>query len=65
MRLETFSLRSFLRFRVNLDGPKRKTDAVLEHIAPDGLAQRLTGGKVTTYDQAVASLLPAPAADPR
>lgn len=56
----TFGLegRGDYRARVNLDGPHRKTDAVLAFIQPDGRERILTDGKVTSYDAAIAALLP-------
>ncbi len=57
---QTFSLDGdgVYRARLNLDGPARQSDAVLMRIQPDGTTQRLTDGKVTTYDTAIAQLLP-------
>lgn len=56
----TFALdgRGDFRARVNLDGPHRKTDAILALIQPDGRERILTDGKVTSYDAAIAELLP-------
>lgn len=49
------------RARVNLDGPKRGTDAVLEAVLPDGRHVPLNDGKATTYDRAIAERFPSPA----
>lgn len=46
------------RARLNLDGPHRKADAVLARINADGSTTVLTDGKVTSYDAAIAQLLP-------
>lgn len=42
------------RSRLNLDGPKRQTDAVLETILTDGTHAPLNDGKRSTYDAAIA-----------
>lgn len=56
----TYSLADGSRYRarVNVDGVRRTTDAVLEHIAPDGTARLLNDGKATTFDQAVRQHFP-------
>lgn len=56
----TFELegRGLYRARLNLDGPHRKAEAVLSRIDADGRAVFLNDGKLTTYDAAVAALLP-------
>lgn len=46
------------RARVNLDGVKRASDAILEEIGPDGNRRLLNDGKVTTYDAAVRERFP-------
>jgi len=49
------------RSRVALDGPHRKSEAVLEEINADGMAIRvLNDGKLTTFDTAIRTLLPPP-----
>lgn len=48
------------RARVNVDGEKRSSDAVLEELLDGGLVGRLNDGKVTTYRKAVDGLFPAP-----
>lgn len=50
--------RGTYRARVNLDGLKRTTDAVLEHTAPDGTRTLLNDGKLKSYDEAVAAVFP-------
>lgn len=51
--------RGLYRARVNIDGPHRTSDAVLTQIQPDGTEVLLTKkGQVTTYDAAIAELLP-------
>lgn len=45
------------RCRVNVDGDKRTSDAVLEQLV-DGTARRLSDGKVTTYRTAIDGLFP-------
>lgn len=56
----TFSVaeRGRYRARVNVDGVRRTTDAVLEHTAPDGTTRLLNDGKATTYDAAVREHFP-------
>lgn len=54
----TLDGRGTFRLRVNLDAVHRKTDAVLEQLLPDGRAVPLNDGKATTYDAAIAPLLP-------
>lgn len=56
----TFELegRGVYRARLNLDGPHRKAEGVLSCVLPDGTQAFLNDGKVTTYDAAVAKLLP-------
>ncbi|HXG70569.1 MAG TPA: hypothetical protein VNJ04_08155 [Gemmatimonadaceae bacterium] len=46
------------RLRCNVDGPRRKTSAVLESVDADGTVTPLNDGKVSTYDAAIATLLP-------
>lgn len=46
------------RARVNVDGLRRTSDAVLEQITGDGMRQVLNDGKVSTYDLAVARIFP-------
>lgn len=46
------------RARVNLDGPRRVSDAVLEQTLPDGSKAILSDGRVTTYDDAIAKRFP-------
>lgn len=46
------------RARVNLDGLKRTTDALLEQIHPDGRRTSLSDGKATTFDAKVRTLFP-------
>jgi exonuclease SbcC len=55
-----FSLygRGEFRARVNLDGPKRVSDAVLEQVLPDGRNVPLTNGLVTSYDAYIAEHFP-------
>lgn len=48
------------RARVNLDGPKRSTDAVLEQLQPDGRRVPLNDGKVSTYDAVIRQHFPSP-----
>lgn len=50
--------RGLFRARVNVDGVKRSSDAILEQLLPDGRRQVLNDGKVTTYDQAIAQIFP-------
>ena len=48
-----------VRCRVNVDGVKRKADAVLEEIGPDGRAHPVnSNGLVATYKDAVAARFP-------
>jgi len=47
-----------IRARVNVDGPKRKADAVLEEIDATGVARRLSDGLVATFRGAVAEVFP-------
>lgn len=56
----TFELegRGTYRARVLVDGPHRKSDAVLSRLEADGRITPLTDGKVSTYDAAIAELLP-------
>jgi exonuclease SbcC len=56
----TFALegQGLYRARLNLDGPHRKAEGILAHIDADGQEQILNDGKVTTYDQQIAQLLP-------
>jgi exonuclease SbcC len=55
-----FSLtgRGTYRARLVLDATRRATQAVLEQIGPDGRRRVLNDGKVTTYDAALAALVP-------
>lgn len=53
----TFDQGGSIRGRLNLDGVKGVSDAVLERVA-DGVATRLNDGKVKTYDAAVATVFP-------
>ena len=47
------------RFRVNLDGPRRSSDAVVQEVTADGAhVTYLNDGKVSTYDVAVRALVP-------
>lgn len=46
------------RARVNVDGQTRKAQAVLSKRRPDGTWQPLTDGKVSTFDDAMAQLVP-------
>jgi exonuclease SbcC len=46
------------RARLSLDGPKRKSDAVLEAIQSDGTRTPLNDGKVSTYDALIATRFP-------
>lgn len=46
------------RARVNIDGQTRKAQAVLSKRRPDGTWQLLTDGKVSTFDNAIAQLIP-------
>ncbi len=50
--------RGTYRARVNVDGVKRTTDAVLELTRPGGAVDRLNDGKVSTFHPAVARELP-------
>ncbi len=50
--------RGLFRARVNLDGVRRQSDAILERIDPDGTRTILTDGKVTTYDRYVRDHFP-------
>lgn len=52
---ETFTVdgRGTFRARLNLDGPKRTSDAVLEQILPDGTHVALNDGKRSTFDAAI------------
>lgn len=56
----TFELegRGLFRARLNLDQPHRKTEATIARIESDGRAVLLNDGLLTTYDAAVAELLP-------
>lgn len=44
--------------RVNVDGPKRNSSAVLKTTLPDGSTALLNDGKVSTFDKAVAERFP-------
>lgn len=46
------------RARVNIDGVKRLSEAVLTQTAADGTVEVLNDGKVSTFDQAVARVFP-------
>ena len=51
--------RGRVRCRVNVDGQRRKVDAVLEEIGPDGVAHPVnSNGLVATYRDAVAERFP-------
>lgn len=51
--------RGQFRARVSLDAVSRQSEAVLERVDPaSGLTQVLTDGKVSSYDRAIADLLP-------
>lgn len=52
--------RGQFRIRVAIDGPRRKTSAVLVFVNADGREQALNDGKVSSFDQAIAALLPPP-----
>lgn len=52
--------RGAFRIRCNIDGPRRKTSAVLEFLGADGTVTPLNDGKVSTFDAAIAALLPPP-----
>lgn len=47
-----------VRCRVNVDGPKRKAEAVLEEIGPDGRMRPVNNGQVSTYRDAVTARFP-------
>lgn len=53
----TFDEAGSFRARLNLDGVKGASDAVLERVV-NGLATRLNDGKVTTFDAAVKDIFP-------
>jgi DNA repair exonuclease SbcCD ATPase subunit len=46
------------RARVNIDGISRKAHAILSRQRPNGRWQLLTDGKVSTFDEAMAQLVP-------
>lgn len=46
------------RARLNLDGPRRKADAVLLRVEADGTTRALSDGKLPSFDAAVAGILP-------
>lgn len=50
--------RGVYRARVNVDGMKRASDAVLELVHPDGTRTPLNDGKVTTFREKVAEIFP-------
>lgn len=56
----TFELegRGLFRARLSLDGPHRKSEAILARILPDGSQVMLNDGKLTSFDAAVAEYLP-------
>lgn len=54
----TFEDGQAFRSRLNLDGPGRKTDALLEQIGPDGTRIPLNNGQRSTYDKAMAERFP-------
>ena len=54
----TFEGRGTYRLRVNLDGVKRATEAVLEQIGADGRRLPISDGKVKDYDRVIAGLFP-------
>lgn len=54
-----FEGRGLIRTRVNVDGVKRKTDAVIEEIDPDGVGHPLnTSGLIGEYKDKVGELFP-------
>jgi DNA repair protein SbcC/Rad50 len=53
-----FEGRGQYRARLNLDGLKGGSEAVLEHVATDGRRKALNDGKVSTYDVARAQIFP-------
>lgn len=59
---QTFELegRGTFRARLNLDGPHRKSEAVLSKIHPDGHVQTLTtkNDRLATFDEEIAKILP-------
>ncbi len=57
---QTFSLdgQGVYRARLNLDGPRRKADAVLLRVEADGSTRALSDGKLPSYDAAVQAILP-------
>lgn len=57
---QTFALdgQGVYRARLNLDGPRRKADAVLLHVEADGTTRALSDGKLPSYDAAVQAILP-------
>lgn len=50
--------RGAFHIRLNLDGPKRQTDAVLEAIHADGTRVPLNDGKRSTFDEAIKARFP-------
>lgn len=50
--------RGVFRARVNVDGPRRGSDAVVEMLQADGRTATLNDGKVSTYDQVVGQTFP-------
>ncbi len=50
--------RGTYRARINVDAPKRASDAVLEQLEPNGSRVVLNDGKVSTFDQVVAREFP-------
>jgi exonuclease SbcC len=57
----TIEGRGTFRARVNLDGSKRVTDALLEQLHEGGGVTRLNDGKATTFDAAVRGIFPSKA----
>jgi DNA repair protein SbcC/Rad50 len=49
------------RARVNVDGPRRGSDAVIEMLRASGEPEPLNDGKVSTYDQVIAETFPSKA----
>ena len=54
----TIDGRGTFRARLNLDGPKRQSDAVLEQILSDGTRVPLNDGKRSTFDVAIRARFP-------
>jgi DNA repair protein SbcC/Rad50 len=58
--LYSFEGRGTYRSRINVDGQRRLSDAVLEHVQPDGHHAPLNDGKVSTHKQAIGTVFPPP-----